>query len=74
MFDWILDNLPIFVSVDCTQSKSLDAVILSPLTATALIKMTSGNVYAMPVRRFDMLRLCNRSTNVGQWLNTYAIV
>jgi len=74
MFDWIIDNLPVFVQIDCTQSKAFDAMILSPLTATVIVKMTSGNVYAMPVRRFDMLRLCNRNTNVGQWLNTYAIV
>lgn len=72
--DWILNLLPIFMSVDCENSKSFDAVILSPITGNVLVKMKSGSLYCVPVRRFDMMRLWKKDANVGEWLNTYVMV
>jgi hypothetical protein len=73
MFNWILDNLPMFVNVDCSGSKSLDALILSPLTGVAIAKMTSGAVYSVPVRRLDMLKV-RHYDNAGEWLDAYRMV
>ena len=72
MINWILDNLPVFVNIDCSNSKSLDALILSPLTGVALAKMTSGSVYSVPVRPWDMLKL-RQYQNPGEWLNAYTM-
>jgi hypothetical protein len=74
MLNWLFANLPVFVSIDCADCKSIDAVFLSPLTANVLVKMKSDNLYVVPVRRFDMLRLWKSDANVGEWLNTYVLV
>jgi hypothetical protein len=73
MFSWILDNLPLFVNIDCSGSKSLEVLILSPLTGVAITKMTSGAVYSVPVRRLDMLKV-RQYDNAGEWLNDYSMV
>jgi len=73
MFSWILDNLPMFVNVDCSGSKSLDALILAPVHGVAIAKMTSGAVYSVPVSRFDMLKV-RQYDNAGEWLDAYRMV
>jgi hypothetical protein len=73
MINWILDNLPLFVNVNCSGSKSLDALILSPVHGVAIAKMTSGAVYSVPVRRLDMLKV-RQYDNAGEWLNAYSMV
>ena len=73
MFEWILDNLPVFINIDCKNSKSIDVLILSPLTATAIVKMKSGAAYGIPVRRLDMFKI-RQYENVGNWLNEFALV
>ena len=73
MIDWILNNLPVFVNIDCDNSKSLDALILSPVTGVAIAKMNSGAVYTVPVRRLDMFKVFQYE-NPGEWLNDYAMV
>lgn len=73
MINWILDNLPVFINIDCKNSKTIDALILSPVTGSAIAKMSSGSVYGFPVRRFDMLRI-NQYESVGKWLEDCVIM
>lgn len=73
MINWILNNLPVFVNIDCTGSKSLEALILSPVTGVAIAKMNSGAIYSVPVRPWDMLKV-RRYQNPGEWLNDYTMV
>jgi hypothetical protein len=73
MINWIFNNLPVFVNIDCSDSKSLEALILSPLGGVAIAKMTSGAIYTVPVNRFDMLKV-RKYENPGEWLNAYAMV
>jgi len=73
MIKRILFNLPLFVNIDCSGSKSLDLLILSPIGGVALARMTSGALYTVSVRRFDMLKIRNYK-NPGEWLNDYAMV
>ena len=73
MIDWILNNLPVFVNIDCDNSKFLDALILSPVTGVAIAKMNSGAIYTVSVRRLDMFKV-SQYENPGEWLNDYAMV
>ncbi|MGA1008915.1 MAG: hypothetical protein ACO3SE_10150 [Sedimenticolaceae bacterium] len=73
MINWILNNLPVFVNIDCSGSKSLEALILSPVTGVAIAKMTSGAIYSVPVRPWDMLKV-RQYQNPGEWLNAYTLV
>ena len=67
MINWILDNLPVFINIDCKNSKTIDLLILSPINGVAITKMSSGSVHGFPVRRIDMLRI-NQYESVGKWL------
>jgi hypothetical protein len=70
MLNFLLDHLPVFINVDCRASTACDAIILSPLTRTAIVKWQSGSVGGYPCRRRDMLPLMfNRDLSRGQWAN-----
>ena len=70
MLNFLLDHLPVFINVDCQGSDACDAIILSPLTRTAIVKWQSGSVGGYPCRRRDMLPLLfNRDLSRGQWAN-----
>jgi len=70
MLNFLLDNLPVFINVDCQGSSACDAIILSPLTRRAIVKWQSGTVEGYPCRRRDMLPLLfNRDLSRGQWAN-----
>jgi hypothetical protein len=72
MVNWILENLPVFVNIDCSNSKSLEFLILSPVTGFVFVKMTSGSAYSVPVSRWNMLKI-RQYENPGEWLNKYAV-
>ncbi len=68
MLNFLLDHLPIFLSVDCQGSSACDAIVLSPLTRTAIVKCQSGSVSGHFCRRRDMLPLMfNRDLRRVQW-------
>jgi len=70
MLNFLLDNLPVFINVDCQTSSACDAIILSPLTRRAIVKWQSGTVEGYPCRLRDMLPLMfNRDLSRGQWAN-----
>ena len=70
MLNFLLDHLPVFLSVDCQGSSACDAIVLSPLTRTAIVKWQSGSVSGHFCRRRDMLPLMfNRDLSRGQWAN-----
>ena len=73
MLEWIFNNLPVLVLIDCSESKSIEHLVLSPLTGVVIVKMTSGYAYSVPVRRWDMLKI-DQYQNPGEWLNTYSLV
>jgi hypothetical protein len=69
MIDFALNHLPVFIPVQ-RPSTACQAVILSPLTRTAIVKWQSGSISAHPCRRRDMVRLLiDRQGSVGQWAN-----
>ena len=70
MLNFILENLPVFVNVDCEGSTARDAIILSPLTRRAIVKWQSGTLEGYDCRRRDMLPLMfNRTLSRGEWAN-----
>jgi len=70
MLNFILENLPVFVNVDCEGSTACDAIILSPLTRRAIVKWQSGTLEGYDCRRRDMLPLMfNRTLSRGEWAN-----
>ena len=74
MLNFILENLPVFVNVDCEGSTACDAIILSPLTRRAIVKWQSGTLEGYDCRRRDMIRLlADLKQSAGQWANRYAL-
>ncbi len=70
MLNFLLNNLPVLINVDCQGSDACQNIILSPLTRTAIVKWQSGSVSAHGCRRRDMLPLMfNRNLSRGQWAN-----
>lgn len=66
--DFLTEHLPVFVNIDCSDCKTVDALILSPLHGVALIKTHAGQVYSTPCKRFDMLRI-KKYDSVGDFIN-----
>ena len=70
MLDFALDHLPVYINIDCQGSSACDAIILSPLTRSAIVKWQSGTVEGYHCRRRDMLPLMFKSNlSRGQWAN-----
>lgn len=66
----ILDtlNVPHFINIDCSDCKTVEHLILSPIFGVALIKTHTGQVYSKPCRRLDMFRI-DKYDSVGDWIN-----
>ena len=66
--DFLTEHFPLFVNIDCSDCKTVEHLILSPLHGVALIKTHSGHLYSQPCKRIDMLRI-NKYDSVGDWIN-----
>ena len=68
--NFLAEHLPVFINIDCSECKTIENLILSPLHGVALIKTHTGQVYSKPCHPFDMLRL-RKCDSVGNWINDY---
>ena len=70
--NFLAEHFPVFINIDCSDCKTVEHLILSPLHGVAMIKTHTGQVYGKPCHPFDMLRLRN-CDSVGNWINTYCL-
>ena len=61
-------NLPVFINIDCSDCKTVEHLILSPIHGVALIKTHNGHLYSKPCNRIDMFRI-DKYDSVGDWIN-----
>jgi hypothetical protein len=74
MLNKILDSLPMFYNVDCSDCFNLEALILSPFHGVAMMRTKSGNLYSAPVKRTAILSaMFNKNLIVSQWVNDHVM-
>ena len=68
--NFLAEYLPVFINIDCSDCKTVEHLILSPLHGVAIIRTHSGYLYSAPCHPFDMLRL-KKYDSVSNWINDY---
>ena len=70
MLNKILDSLPMFYNVDCSDCFNLEALILSPIHGVAMMRTKNGHLYSAPVKRTAIFSaMFNKNLSVSEWVN-----
>lgn len=66
--DFLTEHFPVFINIDCSDCKTVENLILSPIDGVAFIRTHTGQVYGKPCKRIDMLRI-KKYDSLGAWIN-----